>query len=199
MDIAFVDFETTGLSAQKEHIIEVGIVLTHDMVITETYNTLVNPLVPIPEYITRHTNISDRDVANAPSFPNIAEKIQELLKDKLFIAHNAQFDYSFIQEEFQRLSMSFTEEAMCTVKLSRYLYPQYRNHTLDHLIQRHNIVCTNRHRALDDANVMLSFMKAINAEFPESLVKAGMKKAMITRNKTDIKKTYKRRYYRYYS
>ena len=103
---AFVDVETTGTSAAYGNIIEIGIIRVEDGVITDEYQTLIRPNRPLPTIITSITGIMDQDLENAPSFETVSSRIQELLEDAVFVAHNAPFDYAFVKTEFRRLGIA---------------------------------------------------------------------------------------------
>jgi DNA polymerase-3 subunit epsilon len=148
--LAFVDLETTGASCTKDRITEIGIVLVTEHGIQE-WSQLLNPQTRIPGFIEQITGITNAMVAKQPTFSDVAEQVQILLKDCLFIAHNARFDYGFLKNEFNRLGISFAPTVLCTVKLSRKLYPQHKHHNLDSLIERHQLQINDRHRALADA------------------------------------------------
>jgi DNA polymerase-3 subunit epsilon len=154
---AFVDVETTGGNAVYERVIEIAVIIMEKNKVTRKWSTLVNPERNIPGMIQSITGISNRDVEYAPTFDRIASELFELLDGKVFVAHNARFDYGFIRNEFKRSGISFTAKTLCTVRLSRVLYPRFRNHNLDSIIDRHGFTCENRHRALDDTRVLTDF------------------------------------------
>ena len=150
----FVDLETTGATATHDRITEIGIIeVNHGRLLSE-WSTLVNPGMSIPPMITSLTGISNAMVAHAPDFANIHRDVLQRLQGKLFIAHNARFDYGFLKSEFRRCGITFNARVLCTVKLSRKLYPQHPRHNLDTLMERHAIQCDARHRALGDAKVL---------------------------------------------
>lgn len=157
--LSFVDVETTGLSPQHGRIIEIGIIRVEDNKIVEKFSTLVNPNTHVDPFILSMTGINPGELKNAPLFYAIKNQIKELLKDSLFIAHNAIFDYSFIKAEFERLEEKFTTKICCSVKLSKKLYPKFTRHNLDAIIERFNLKCKNRHRAFDDAKAIWDFYK----------------------------------------
>ncbi|MDX3907327.1 MAG: exonuclease domain-containing protein [Pigmentiphaga sp.] len=163
--LAFVDLETTGTTAQQDRITEIGIVQVDERGMRE-WSSLVNPGRPIPPAIQALTGISDAMVADAPAFAALADEIAARLEGRLFIAHNARFDQSFLREEFRRLERPFRPEVLCTVRLSRKLYPQHRYHNLDALIARHGLRFQARHRALDDARLLWHFWQVVQNEFP---------------------------------
>ena len=152
--LAYVDVETTGSRPGKDRITEVGIVITENHVIVEEWQSLVNPGIHIPVFIQSLTGITPDLLESAPSFDRIASDIRQLLDGRIFIAHNAKFDYGFIRNEFRRMEQDFKSPVACTVKLSRQLYPEQKRHNLDTLLRVHNIECAHRHRALDDARAL---------------------------------------------
>jgi DNA polymerase-3 subunit epsilon len=161
---AIVDTETTGTSAQHGQIIEIGILRVERGQVVRTYQTLVQPARPLPPVITSITGIRDKDLIHAPTFDEVALEIREMLDGAIVVAHNARFDYSFIKNEFKRLGIAFTAKTLCTVTLSRTLFPQYSHHNLDAVVQAHGLVCKNRHRAFDDAEALWQFLHAIESK-----------------------------------
>ena len=153
-DLVFVDLETTGGNAAHHRITEVGILRVANDVLIDEWSALVNPECPIPAYIENFTGITNAMVENAPRFADIAGLVWEKLRGAVFVAHNARFDYAFLRSEFRRQDMNFSANVLCTVKLSRRLFPQYPRHNLDAVMQRHGIACSARHRALGDARVL---------------------------------------------
>jgi DNA polymerase-3 subunit epsilon len=135
-DLVFVDLETTGGNAARHRITEIGIVRVEKGAAVEEWSSLVNPECPIPAYIERFTGISNEMVAQAPRFADIAPLVLEKLRSSappapIFVAHNARFDYSFLRAEFRRLDVNFSAQILCTVKLSRRLFPEHPRHSLD--------------------------------------------------------------------
>ena len=129
----------------------------------QRWSALVNPEVPIPPFIQHLTGIDDAMVRGAPTFPQLAGEVQRRLQDGLFIAHNARFDYGFLRNAFRRLGISLRCEALCTVKLSRKLFPQEIKHSLDALVTRHGLLAQARHRALADADLLWQFWRKLEA------------------------------------
>lgn len=153
---AFVDIETTGSRAELDRITEIGI-LTLDQDGTSEWSSLLNPETYIPKNIQNLTGITPEMVVSQPTFAEIANALYMELKDKIFIAHNARFDYSFIKAEFKQVGIDFSPKVLCTVKLSRRLFPNQARHNLDTLIAVHGLQVANRHRALDDAKLIYDF------------------------------------------
>jgi DNA polymerase III subunit epsilon len=181
-DLVFVDLETTGGNAAHHRIIEIGIVRVAGGSAVEEWSTLVNPECPIPAYIERFTGIRNDMVASAPSFAEIAAMVFEKLRPgasaPLFVAHNARFDYGFLRAEFRRAGLEFSSKVLCTVKLSRRLFPQHLRHNLDAVMERHGLVCSARHRALGDARVIRDFWLHVCREIPAETLAAAAHAAM---------------------
>jgi DNA polymerase III subunit epsilon len=177
MDVAeplvFVDLETTGGNPAYHRITEVGIVRVENGQVVDEWSSLVNPGCPIPEYIEAFTGISSAMVADAPRFADIAPTVFEKLRGALFVAHNARFDYSFLRSEFLKVKLHFSATAMCTVKLSRRLFPAHVRHNLDAVMERHGLTCSARHRALGDAQVLRDFWFKLRREIPEAELAAA--------------------------
>lgn len=174
--LAFVDLETTGATATADRITEIGIV-TLDGGVTWEWSQLINPEQPIPPFIQNLTGISDAMVADAPTFAERAREVLERLEGHIFIAHNARFDYGFLKNEFKRVGIDFRAPVICTVKLSRRLYPEFHKHNLDSLIARHNLDMpeAQRHRALGDARAICQFWQQAQAAFPAEEFDAALR------------------------
>ena len=129
--LVFLDLETTGATATSDRITEIGLIEVDDGQFSGEWSTLVNPQTRIPPFIESLTGISNAMVADAPTFNEIAVALKERLDGKLLIAHNARFDYGFLKNEFARLDMRYSSDLLCTVKLSRKLYPGHSKHNLD--------------------------------------------------------------------
>ena len=162
--LAFVDLETTGGTATTDRITEVGIIEVDEDGQVRQWSSLVNPEMPIPPFIQSLTGISNEMVADAPTFAELADDIQARLADRVFIAHNARFDHGFLKNEFRRTGHEFRPPVLCTVRLSRKLFPGFARHNLDSIVERHRLEVTQRHRALGDAQLIWQFWQKL----PES-------------------------------
>lgn len=171
--LAFVDLETTGATATADRITEIGIVEVDESGVRE-WSSLVNPQTRIPEFIERLTGISNDMVASAPTFEQLAGEVRARLDGCVFVAHNARFDYGFLKSEFGRLGIDFRATVLCTVKLSRRLYPEQRKHGLDSLIERHGLAAGDRHRALADARLIHQFWRHLRASFDAADLEAAV-------------------------
>jgi DNA polymerase III subunit epsilon len=161
--LVFLDLETTGANFARDRILEIGLVEVDADGVRE-WSTLIDPGVSVSSFITGLTGIDDEMVRGAPAFAQVAAHVQERLRGRLFIAHNARFDYGFLKAEFARLGVDFRTTALCTVKLSRKLYPKAARHNLDSLIERHSVDAGQRHRALADAQVLWQLWQAWHRE-----------------------------------
>lgn len=173
-----VDIETDGYDHQRGHVIEVAAIRIENGEITDEFTTLIDPGVRIPYQITQLTGITQEDLVGAPTFDAIAERLDEILSGAIFVAHNVRFDYSFLKQEFKRIGMEFRPRMLCTVKLSRFLYPEQRSHKLASLIDRHNFQVSARHRAYDDAHVLVQFLHLVHGNFPIDMLETAIAKQL---------------------
>lgn len=123
--LAFIDVETTGANPVIDRVTEIAILRVENGELVERWSSLVNPGIPIPANIQAFTGITDAMVADAPPYAAVADQVRALLADCVFAAHNARFDYGFLKNEFQRIGQEFDAPVLCTVKLSRALFPQH--------------------------------------------------------------------------
>ncbi len=178
MKFAFVDIETSGSHMRHDRIIEIGILRVENDKLTRTYNKLINPEIPVSPFIQELTGIRVDELEYAPTFEQVKEEIMEILDGVTFVAHNVRFDYGFLKNEFRRFGLPFTTKQLCTVKLSRALFPQYRRHNLDSIIDRFNLQIVNRHRAFDDAQILWKFYGYLVDKFSEKKIEKTVEKVM---------------------
>ena len=150
---AIVDLETTGHSpANGDRMIQIAIVIIKDWQIERTFTKFINPGKAIPPFIQDLTHITDKDVKDALPFEAHADYIYELLAECVFVAHNADFDLSFLQAEFKRAGLpKWQGKKMDTVELAKILFPMSLSFKLGDLAADLNIPLANAHRADDDA------------------------------------------------
>lgn len=172
--LVFVDIETNGLNHVRGRVIEVAAIRVEQGVITQKFTSLIDPETALPYYITNLTGITTNDLKGAPTFNQIADELRQVLDGAVFVAHNVRFDYSFLKQEFKRLGQTFLPKQLCTVKLSRALYPHERSHKLQSLIERHGFSYSQRHRAYDDAAVLWQFIQYVRKHFPPEQVTAAI-------------------------
>lgn len=174
----FLDIETTGSRLGYDKITEIAALTYENGKLVYTFSTLLNPQRKIPWFISNITGITDEMVYKSPKFEDIAIDLAKLFSNAIIVAHNAQFDYSFICEEFKNVGISFCADRLCTVKLSRSLYPEYKHHNLDQVIERLNIECKSRHRAFGDAEVLYKFYEHARQSFSEEVIFSALQKSI---------------------
>jgi len=148
---AIVDIETTGGHAAANGITEIAIILHDGQQVTEKFHTLVHPHQKIPVYITALTGISNAMVASAPSFEDVAQQIYDILGDHIFVAHNVNFDYSFVKHQLKAAGFEFNNPKLCTVRLGRKVFPGLPSYSLGNFCRSMDVVIEDRHRAMGDA------------------------------------------------
>jgi DNA polymerase III subunit epsilon len=158
---AVVDIETTGGYAVNNAITEVAIVLHNGNHEIKRYETLINPVIPIPVYVQSLTGITDAMVATAPLFEEVAGEIYELLKDAIFVAHNVNFDYSFLKYQLKSCGFELNDKKLCTVRLGRKVFPGLPSYSLGNLCRSLGINISNRHRAGGDADATVLLFEKI--------------------------------------
>lgn len=176
--LVLIDLETTGANPVADRITEIALLRIEGGELVERWQSLVNPERPIPGMIQRIIGITDAMVAQAPVFAELADRLRALLDGAVFVAHNARFDYGFLSNEYGRLGQRFEAPVLCTVKLSRALYPEFHRHGLDALIERHGFVCEARHRAMGDAEVLQQFLAQVSDAFSTETLARACAKAM---------------------
>ncbi|MDX2285731.1 MAG: exonuclease domain-containing protein [Bacteroidia bacterium] len=148
---AIIDIETSGGDPARDRITEIAVYRHDGTQVVDSFVSLVNPQTPIPEFITRITGIDNEMVRDAPKFYEIARRVVEMTADAVFVAHNVRFDYAFIQREFRELGYTYARKQLCTVKLSRKLFPGLESYSLGRICDRLGIRIEARHRAAGDA------------------------------------------------
>ena len=162
--LVFLDLETTGIRTTRDRITEIAALRVENGEVTSRWHRLINPEVRIPASISKLTGIDDVMVADAPTFAEIAEALREWLGAAPLVAHNARFDYGFLRNAYRLAGVEFSAEVICTLRLSRHLAPQEREHNLAALLERHGIVTAVRHRAMADAEALLALWRQWQAE-----------------------------------
>jgi DNA polymerase-3 subunit epsilon len=158
---AIVDIETTGGYADNNAITEVAIVLHDGNGEVKRYETLIHPRQTIPRYVQALTGITDEMVAGAPLFEEVAPVIYEWLKDCVFVAHNVNFDYSFLKHQLEACGLHLDCKKLCTIRLSRKIFPGIPSYSLGNLCQHLGISIENRHRAGGDADATVRLFETI--------------------------------------
>ena len=166
--LAFVDVETTGPSPAENRVAEIGVV-TVDAERVERWSTLIK--TPRRREIDSAIDSPLFDEHDqAPAFADIAPALALRLSGRLFIAHSARFDYSFLRAEFERAGIGFEAQVVCSVMLSRQLYPHLQHHNLDALADSHWLKVEERHRALPDAELVWQWWNSIHRDLPRKAI-----------------------------
>ena len=150
---AVIDIEATGGNHINGKIIEIAVILYDGNKIISEYSTLVNPEVKIDWYVTKLTGITNKMVADAPLFKDVAKEIVKLTKGNIFVAHDVDFDFKFLKEELRKVGFDFNEPKVCTLKLSEKHLPNAASYSLGKLCDELGIPIPEevRHRAAGDA------------------------------------------------
>src|SRR6185437_1998988 len=173
---AVVDIETTGGYASGNGITEIAIFLTDGKKVTDSFHSLINPECYIPSFITSLTGITNEMVQDAPTFEDIADEVENFTKDRVFVAHNVNFDYSFIKQEFSALGLKFERKKLCTVRLSRKIFPNLPSYSLGNLCGSLGIKIKDRHRAKGDAEATTKLLHLLVKGDNESFIDKSLKR-----------------------
>lgn len=185
MEFAIVDIETTGGHAAGNSITEVAVFIHNGKRVVDRFETLINPQAHIPYYITALTGISNQMVSRAPVFSSVADKLFGMLNGRVFVAHAVNFDYSFLKNEFKKHGYDLTCRKLCTVRLSRKVFPNLPSYGLGNLCNSLNIPVINRHRAGGDAAATAILFEKIlntNGEAVYRFLKRGSKEQALPPN-----------------
>ena len=163
------DVETTGLSKQRDRLTEIGAVRIVNGEITDTFNTFVNPLIPIPEKITKLTGITDDMVANAPVEDAAVRAFFDFCGDAPLVAHNASFDTGFLSEACKRCDIPYHYTSLDTVPFCRSMYKGLKNYKLDTVAEHLKLPKFNHHRACDDARALADIFLHLLKDAQETL------------------------------
>lgn len=158
---AIVDIETTGGYASANAITEIAIAIHDGNQMVEYFETLVNPQMPIPRYVQALTGISNAMISQAPLFSEVAPKIYDLLHDKIFVAHNVNFDYSLVKFQLAHEGFEIDCKKLCTVRLGRKILPGYPSYSLGNLCRHLSIEIEQRHRAGGDTKATVKLFEHI--------------------------------------
>lgn len=159
-----LDLETTGGNPLNCRITEIAAVRVENGQEVARWSTLVNPGTVIPPLIQSLTGISNTMVADAPTFDEVGATLLKLLEGAVLVAHNVRFDHGFLLNEYARMDIALRVKTLCTVRLSRKLYPQHKSHGLDAIMQRHGLTTLSRHRAMGDVDLVQSFLQTAMQE-----------------------------------
>jgi DNA polymerase-3 subunit epsilon len=174
---AVVDIETTGGFASGNGITEISILVHDGSKVLESFETLINPNQEIPYYIETLTGISNEMVSAAPVFEEVAPRIYELLHDKVFVAHNVNFDFSFVRHQLSLSGYQLQSKKLCTVRMSRKVIPGHSSYSLGKLCSALNIPLNDRHRAGGDAAATALLLSLLLEKDIEGLIPLSLNKS----------------------
>ncbi len=189
---AIIDIETTGGKFNEEGMTEIAIHRFDGEKVVDQFITLVNPEIPIQPFVVQLTGINNKMLRKAPKFYEVAKQILEITKDCIIVAHNANFDYRILRNEFQRLGYTYTKDTLCTVELSRKLIEGQDSYSLGKLCKSLGIPMSNRHRANGDALATIKLFKMLlNKDVEKNIIKANIKTEGQSKPKVNSKKKFK--------
>lgn len=154
MRYVIADIEATGLDVDRQ-MIEIALIVWEDGVVVDVFESLINPLVPVSTFITEFTDITHRQLENAPKFYEIADRVLLRLQDAVFVSHNVEFDLSMLEKAFTQMGMDFKMKSLCTLRLAQELIPGLKSYTLEDLCRFFHIKTKIKHRALPDAQAAM--------------------------------------------
>ncbi|MCB9025823.1 MAG: 3'-5' exonuclease [Bdellovibrionaceae bacterium] len=169
MKVVVLDFETTGLSAAHNRIIEVGAVALDGKDCVGTFSQLVHPGDFLPYNITQITGITDEMLNDQPPAEVVMPKLAEFISDRTIIAHNASFDAKFLNSEMKRVDIELSNPVLCTLRLARRVLPGFSSYSLGNLAHHLGISLTRAHRALDDAKATAYLWRYIFEELSSQI------------------------------
>jgi DNA polymerase III subunit epsilon len=172
---AVIDIETTGGSPKNEKITEIAIYIHDGLSVVDEFVTLVNPEISIPYFITGLTGITNEMVADAPKFYEIAKKVVEITEGQIFVAHNVNFDYSFVRQEFKNLGYDYCRKTLDTVRFARQVVPGLSSYSLGKLCVSLGIPLNNRHRAGGDAFATVKLLELLLSQDHKSVASRILK------------------------
>lgn len=173
---AIVDIETTGSFPDQNGITEIAIVLFDGEKVERRFSSLINPGYPIPAFVAHLTGITDEMVQKAPAFDELASEIFDLLNQRIFVAHNVNFDYSFLKHHLKQCGFEWNARKLCTIKLSRKAFPGLPKYGLASLCKSLQVENKKRHRATGDADATTVIFEKIVKAGGEKLIREFLKK-----------------------
>jgi len=174
---AVVDIETTGGFASGNGITEISILVHDGSKVIDSFETLINPEQEIPFYIETLTGISNEMVSRAPLFEHVAPKIYAMLHDKIFVAHNVNFDFSFVKHQLAQSNFHLASKKLCTVRMSRKIIPGHTSYSLGKLCSALSIPLNERHRAGGDAAATALLLTHLLEQDTEGLIALSLNKS----------------------
>jgi len=175
-NFAILDVETTGGKFNEEKITDISILIYDGIKVINKFETLINPDKDIQPFVQKLTGITNELVKNSPKFKDVSKNIFNITKDKIVVAHNVDFDYRVIKNEFQSINIKYHRHSLCTLALSRLIFPDLKSYKLTNLLLNFGIVNKNPHRANSDALGTLKLLQIlINEDLEMKVIKSKIK------------------------
>lgn len=172
MIFAVCDIETTGSHASGNSITEIAVCLHNGNVIVDRWHSLIRPAKSIPRFITELTGITNEMVEDAPEFAEIAEDLDAFTKDAIFVAHNVNFDYSFLKRHFDHAGITWNRKKLCTIRLSKKIFPEFKRYSLGRLCLSLGVFNEDPHRAMGDTMATAEIFGKLYKKAPEVIEEA---------------------------
>ena len=178
-NFAILDVETTGGKYNQEKITEIAILIFDGIKIIEEFHTLINPIITIQPFVQKLTGINRELVKDSPIFKDVSEKIFEITRNKIIVAHNVDFDYRIIKNEFKNINIDYERDCLCTLSLSKLIIPNLKSYKLTNLLSNFGIINENPHRANSDAiGALKIFEILINNDKNLKVIKSNLKSSI---------------------
>ncbi len=175
-NFAILDVETTGGKFNEEKITDISILVYDGLNVINKFESLINPEKEIQPFVQRLTGINNELIKNSPKFKDVSKRIFDITKNKIIVAHNVDFDYRIIKNEFQSINIKFQRDVLCTVELSRLILPDLNSYKLSKLLSNFGIVNDTPHRANSDALAALKLFKIlIDKDLEMKIIKSNIK------------------------
>ena len=160
---AIIDTETSGGKYNEEKIIEIGILVYDGNNIIETFQSLINPQKKVDYFVLKLTGIKEKELKSCKTFKDHAKEIKKLLKNKVIVGHNVEYDYRVLKNEFKSIGIDYKAKTLCTIEMSKKIFPDLESYKLKKICNHFNIELNNHHRAYDDAKATTELFKIIRS------------------------------------
>tara|TARA_B100002052_G_scaffold201099_1_gene183523 strand:+ start:235 stop:738 length:504 start_codon:yes stop_codon:yes gene_type:complete len=160
---AIIDTETSGGKYNEEKIIEIGILIYDGNKIIETFQSLINPQKKVDYFVQKLTGIKEKELKSCKTFKDHAKEIKKLLKNKVIVGHNVEYDYRVLKNEFKIIGIDYEAKTLCTIEMSKKIFPDLESYKLKKICNHFNIELKNHHRAYDDAKATSELFKIIRS------------------------------------
>lgn len=183
LPIVVFDFETTGLDSKQDHIIEIGAIRLENGEAVEEFSTLVNPGTTLSDQVVTITGITDEMLKDQPTIDQVLDRFLDFFKGAVLVAHNAEFDMSFLTTTCLKLGRRLEWPAFCTLKMARKVLPQLESRNLDTIAKHYDLSFEARHRSIGDVKVTVAVLNEMIHEIdPEVQTWEDLKDFYVTRS-----------------